>query len=210
MASEESEKHRPSSVSDAGGSPGVALHELIREKRREAGLSQSALASRAGVKQSALSTYERRGPEAHALSRENIEEVAEVLGIPLGDSDELPRTSSRFALHFCPEPACPSVISYPLADGRTGYRPRFVRAPLGRPLYCTDCGEVCERGCPDCGTEISAAWHGAFCPTCGAPYIDGDALTDGELDRRQRFRRELGSQPDVVEFRHLGDGPGRQ
>lgn len=207
MAAEETNQKGSAVATASASASGLALHELIREQRRAAGLSQQDLANRAGIKQSALSTYERHGPEAQALSRENIAEVAEILAVPLPDSEDLPRSSRRFALHFCPEPDCPGVISYALGPGRTGYRPRFVRAPTDRPLYCTDCGEICERACAECGADISSAWHGAFCPSCGTAYIDGEVLSETELDRRRRCREELSGRTEIIEFRHPGDAP---
>jgi DNA-binding XRE family transcriptional regulator len=122
-------------VQAGGGEPvrtavpeGVALSELFRQKRREAGLSQQELAERCGVKQSAISGFERYGNEAQALSAEKIRQVADLLGIVVDEAQVTARPhASRLALYYCPNCDCPSAVAYPVGR-QTVYRPRFIRA----------------------------------------------------------------------------------
>jgi len=178
------------------------LHVRLREKRLEMGLSQQELAERAGVRQSAISGFERRGSEAQALSAENIRQLADVLGLAVDDAQVVARPrAARLALFFCPNSDCPSALAYPVG-GRTLYRPRFIRAEADQRLYCPDCGEICESRCPGCRAAVSERLRGAFCPECGGRYVEGDELPAPELEGRLAWQRTLAGAEPIAEFRH--------
>ncbi|NLF18620.1 MAG: helix-turn-helix domain-containing protein [Lentisphaerae bacterium] len=185
------------------GEAEAALHRRLRERRLSAGLSQQELAERAGVQQSAISAFERHGSSAQALSAENIQQIATILGFDLSAVPAAGRSrSARLGLFFCPNPDCPSVLAYPVGE-RTLYRPRFVRAEAGRRLFCVDCGEICESRCPGCGALPGDRLRGAVCPECGTPYLGGgDDLAAGDLERRLAWQRALSESQDPREYRH--------
>jgi transcriptional regulator with XRE-family HTH domain len=188
---------------------GLPMPELFRQKRREAGLSQQELAERCGVKQSAISGFERYGSEAQALSAEKIRQVADLLGIVVDEAQVKARPHvPRLGLFYCPDSDCPSVLVYRLA-GKTAYRPRFIRAEIGVPLFCPDCGEVCERRCPECRTPISERLRGAFCPECGTPFIPDLEREAQDLSAREARRLALDEAAIPADFRHARErGPG--
>jgi len=186
---------------------GVPLHRLMREKRRAAGLSQQQLCAQVGITQSALSAFEREGESAHALSREHVVRLADILGIPL-DSDVSSEgvLRSHFALHFCPDPECPATIAYSVSRDTTAYRPPLLRARTDRALHCGYCGEVCEKTCSNCGALVSAQTGGVCCPACGRAYVEGAYVDAAEQDRRQRFRDELRATAAVIDLATLDAG----
>ncbi len=180
----------------------MPLHVRFQERRRELGLSQQEVADKAGVRQSAISIFERRGNEARVLSAEKVRLVADVLGLTVGEEEVAERPQAvRLALFYCPNSDCPSVLAYAVGR-RTAYRPRFYRAEADKRLFCPDCGEVCERSCPGCRTPVSERLRGAFCPECGSPFITGDDLSCEELAQREALRSALGASEAVVDYRH--------
>ncbi len=194
----------PQTLSEgAAGEAEAALHRRLRERRLSAGLSQQELAERAGVQQSAISAFERHGSAAQALSAENVQQIATILGLDLSAVPAVGRSrSARLGLFFCPNPDCPSVLAYPVGE-RTLYRPRFVRAEIGRRLFCVDCGEICESRCPGCGALPGDHLRGAVCPECGTPYLGGgDDLAAADLERRLAWQRALSGGDDLREYRH--------
>lgn len=189
---------------EAGPAPGAAalpLSAQVREKRRAAGLSQQELAERCGVKQSAISGFERHGLEAQALSAEKLRQVADLLGIAVDDAHLASRpVAPRLSLFYCPNGDCPSALVYPLG-AQTAYRPRFIRAETGTRLFCPDCGEVCEVRCPACQASVSERLRGAFCPECGSPYVSGDELAAQEVAGREARRAALEAAVAATEYR---------
>lgn len=184
-------------------SPPVApLQVRFREKRLAAGLSQQELADRAGVRQSAISSFERRGYEAQALSADNIRQIADVLGVVVDEAPVAARPhAARLALFFCPNSDCPSALAYPVGS-RTLYRPRFIRAEAEQRLYCPDCGEICESRCPGCRSAVSERLRGSACAECGTAYIEGENLAEPELQRRLQWQQTLAAAEPVVDYRH--------
>ena len=149
----------------------------VKEARREAGLSQSVLAAEVGCKQSALSMFEQG--DGTKLNDEVIEKLCKKFGIELPKKGETaesvrpqvlalpyakPQQPSR---GFCPNPQCPSHLTYEV-DGRTFLKPdRLQQDPVGGK-YCAVCGEILEKKCPNCGAPVH---DGAICSLCGDPYI---------------------------------------
>jgi len=147
----------------------------LRAARREAGLTQSALAHEVGCKQSALSMFEQG--DGTKLNDEVINKLANKFGLKVVTVDEtaakglaaLPSTIYPLpsSSGFCPNPHCPSNHRYQVEE-RVFYRPdRQAADPIGGK-YCAVCGELLERNCPNCGAPVH---DGAICSACGDPYI---------------------------------------
>jgi len=135
--------------------------------RREAGLTQSALAHEVGCKQSALSMFEQG--DGTKLNDEVINKLAKKFGleIKLGCELEVKRCELQPTTAFCPNPHCPSNHRYQVEE-KVLYRPdRAAADPIGGK-YCAVCGELLERHCPNCGAPVH---DGAICSVCGDPYI---------------------------------------
>jgi len=145
----------------------------LRVARREAGLTQSALAREVGCKQSALSMFEQG--DGTKLNDEVIGKLAKRFGLKItteeGKSSIL-LPSSLLLIPFsgyCPNPHCPSNHRYQVEE-KVLYRPdRQAADPIGGK-YCAVCGELLERHCPNCGAPVH---DGAICSVCGDPYVAG-------------------------------------
>lgn len=138
--------------------------------RKEAGLSQSELASEIGCKQSALSMFEQG--DGTKLSDEVIEKIAKKfsLSITSPEANQAVRpvpSASSSVRGFCPNPHCPSNHEYYVEEIRLFRPDREAADPVGG-RYCALCGEVLERRCPNCGAPVHS---GAVCSLCGQPYI---------------------------------------
>ena len=127
----------------------------VKSARREAGLTQSALAAEIGCKQSALSMFEQG--DGTKLSDAVIEKLAKKFNLSVG-------SHSR---GFCPNPSCPTNKEYFVEEVRLFLPDREAADPVGGK-YCAMCGELLERRCPSCGAAVHA---GAICSLCGQPYV---------------------------------------
>ena len=151
-------------------SPEICLK--IKEARRLAKLSQSDVAAEVGCKQSALSMFEQG--DGTKLNDEVIEKLAKKFGVELHPAEkksEPVETAIRFSaapvIGFCPNPHCPSNVSYEV-EGRLMLKPnRTMADPVGG-RFCAICGEVLEKRCPNCGAPIH---EGGVCSFCGDPYV---------------------------------------
>ena len=138
--------------------------------RKEAGLSQSELASEIGCKQSALSMFEQG--DGTKLSDEAIEKIAKkfnlsITGGAAQQSAPIVQVAPSSVRGFCPNPHCPSNHEYFVEEMRLFRPDREAADPIGG-RYCALCGEILERKCPNCGAPVHA---GAICSLCGQPYI---------------------------------------
>lgn len=145
---------------------------LIKEARREAGLSQSQLSAEVGCKQSALSMFEQG--DGTKLNDDTIEKLASKFGIALPARDGEARSSAKIFVApsgrgtgFCPNPSCPSHTEYHVEGKRLLMPDRFKSDPVGGK-FCAICGEILERSCSNCGVSVH---DGAVCSICGKPYI---------------------------------------
>lgn len=147
----------------------------VREARKKAGLSQSALAREVGCKQSALCAFELG--DGTKLNDSVVEALCKKFGVELpkaGAASEsaaaapfTPPASALAAKGFCPNPHCPSHHAYEV-EGRRLLRPdRAAQDPAGGK-FCAVCGEVLEKRCPNCGAPLH---EGAVCTFCGEPYV---------------------------------------
>lgn len=148
--------------------------EKIALARRDAGISQTELAAEIGCKQSALSPFERG--DGTKLSDEAIKRLSEKFGIPIqtrkgGDDGERSRVSFSPAYApstgFCPNPECPSHRKLVVSGRMMVFPDRKSSDPVGG-RFCSHCGEVLERNCPNCGAPVH---DGAVCSFCGKPYV---------------------------------------
>ena len=156
-------------------SPEICLK--LRNARREAKLSQSVVAAEVGCKQSALSMFEQG--DGTKLNEEVIGKLAKKFNVSLTAERKIEEPESlsvplafapvqEIRLHgFCPNPHCPSNKVYEV-DGRTFVLPnRLAADPVGGK-FCTLCGEILEKRCPNCGAPVH---DGAICSLCGDPYV---------------------------------------
>ena len=148
-----------------GGMSGYAreLYGAIKVRRREQGLTQTALARRVGCTQSALSMLEQG--RADAVNAETLAKLAAELGLALSDFERdcpLPALAPVSA-GFCPDPECPSHQPY-----RVGNRLLLWPRLQASGSHCPYCGELLEHACPTCGQIVRP---GACCTACGNPYL---------------------------------------
>ena len=145
----------------------------IKEARRKAGLSQGEVSAEVGCKQPALSMFEQG--DGTKLNDEVIEKLAKKFGVDLHATADDPakkaiviRAESRGpVIGFCPNPHCPSNVSYEV-EGRLFLKPnRALADPVGGK-FCALCGEVLEKKCPTCGAPVH---EGGVCSYCGDPYV---------------------------------------
>ena len=149
----------------------------MRAARREAGLTQSALAREVGCKQSALSMFEQG--DGTKLNDEVVGRLAQKFGLDVescklsveGKNANLQPSTFNLqpASGYCPNPHCPSNHRYQVEE-KILYRPdRAAADPVGGK-FCALCGELLERHCPNCGAPVH---DGAICSLCGDPYVAG-------------------------------------
>ncbi|MDA3923559.1 MAG: helix-turn-helix transcriptional regulator [Kiritimatiellae bacterium] len=163
----------------------------VAAARRAQGITQSALAKSAGCKQSAVSMFESGHPEK--LSMEAVEKIAKILNIPLEAQKhkELPAASCS-KKGYCPNSACLSNIPY-IINCDLFIWPKLIGL-TDELKYCSICGEVLERSCPQCGGQVT---EGACCGICGHPRVmtalpPGTDPTEWVTERRneiQQWRR---------------------
>ncbi len=142
----------------------------IRDARREAGISQSALSLEVGCKQSALSMFEQG--DGTKLNESVVNALCKKFGIEIGNKEEtVPaiRTSPVFSNErgFCPNPSCPSHERYEI-EGRLYLKPDREKQDPAYGKFCAICGEVLEKQCPSCGRKLH---EGAVCTYCGHKYV---------------------------------------
>ena len=153
-------------------SPEICLK--LKEARRSAKLSQSAVAAEIGCKQSALSMFEQG--DGTKLNDAVIKKLAEKFGVSLTatpqtpsvpPATDYPAAALSVSRGFCPNPRCPSNKAYEVS-GRTLFLPDRTAADPVCGKYCALCGEVLEKRCPNCGVPVH---DGAICSLCGEPYV---------------------------------------
>jgi class 3 adenylate cyclase/transcriptional regulator with XRE-family HTH domain/tetratricopeptide (TPR) repeat protein len=143
---------------------------LLRGYRISAGLTQEALADRAGLSVRGIADLERgarRFPHFHTLRR-----LAEALELAPNDRRALVAAGQRR-----PESA---EAGSPSAAARRCARCKRENAPGAR--FCVGCGEPLEAACPACGAPAEPADR--FCHACGAsrvtPELDPTAVLPGD------------------------------
>lgn len=169
--------------------PQAPFFALVRKARRDAGLSQSALAEKAGCRQSQISAFEAGVPGK--IARETVLRIAETLGIepppePKAGQDEeagvgaaragLARFGSGAAMP--PEPFCPNFECLSNLPYFIGEQLLFLPLPYcGEGARCAVCGELLERRCPSCGAAFRG--RGGCCEVCGRALVE---LPEGVAD----------------------------
>lgn len=144
----------------------VPLHIRLRDARRAKGLTQSALASQADCKQSAVSMMEQGN--ATALSSEKIRHIGRILGIETPElTEEVISPPAIPGRAYCPVYDCPTNRPFTVGE-RLLLLPKHATFHGSRATRCPMCGELLERACPECKTPIGP---GACCEDCGTPYV---------------------------------------
>lgn len=183
-----------------------AFHELLLAARRAAGMTQSELARKVGCQQSAISMFESGRPDS--LSEEKVKTLAKVLGVDPAAPPSVPAgpVRPRSVLKYCPVDDCPSNVPYAVR-GQVCLAPTLVMAEAAERTHCRDCGELLESACPNdgCGAPVSP---GAFCPSCGAPYVTPGGLAPEDVDEWIAERRAAIAQLRTTQkVRWLGNPP---
>jgi len=166
------------------------LYKILSEARRSHGMTQSALAKEVDCKQSAISMMER-GKE-DALAWPKIEAIAEIFEIDVSAfaPKQPPSTicqSPDTHQIFCPIFDCPSNIPY-VVNGKLYALPHATANPADK--YCTYCGELLEKTCPECGASITT--KSACCKDCGTQYIaTPEEIHEGAETWAQKQRQNL-------------------
>ena len=145
------------------------VHVMLRDARRAAGMTQSALASAVSCKQSAISMMERG--RVDALAQGTLENIAEMLGVDLPDQAKpsvLQDLTVISAGAYCPTFDCPSNLPY-MVGGEIFFAP----SSSGGSKHCSYCGELVESRCPGCGAVVES---GACCLVCGTAYVSSEGL----------------------------------
>lgn len=173
------------------------LSQRVRESRRGLKWSQTELADRVSVSQSAISLFEQG--RADVLSSDRVAAICRELGIEAPVADAMPSRPRTLSLKYCPDPNCGSNVAYPLGSARTGYWPRMVRADAHVRTFCGACGEVLLDRCPECRAACSES---AFCLECGAPRISGPNLRLEEILHRQESADRLRELVATQTYRH--------
>lgn len=144
----------------------------LRDARRAAGISQSALAAEIGCRQSQLSMLEQG--DGTKLNDSAIKAFAAKFDIPLEAEDGAGEKHSagnggtrKPGTAFCPNPLCPGHHEYHAGAERFLRPDRTSQDPVGG-RFCALCGEVLETTCPHCGATVH---DGGVCSFCGKPYI---------------------------------------
>lgn len=153
---------------------------ILRNKRREMGLSQKVMADRIGCTPSALCMFEKG--KSDALSVERLNKACEVLGLKGGELLDAGRSK------YCPNVDCPSHRPY-----RVGAEIQLLPeafSPESAP-HCAWCGEVLENTCVHCGRAYEPGT--GFCGECGQAYIDSALVLEPEpalLERLLTLQQE--------------------
>lgn len=166
------------------------IHVLLRDARRDMGITQAELARRVECTQSAVSMMEKG--KADAMARPTLAKIATLLGVelPAEKDDTAPRPSpahAATAVRICPNEDCPSNLPY-----RVGEAIHFMpHAHRGSAIRCPYCGEVLIGVCETCGEPVHSGE--AFCAGCGTPHVLSmlapDEATDAWLQNRQEQSR---------------------
>lgn len=172
-----------------------SLHKRLRRARREAGLTQAALAQQVGCKQSAVSMMEAGRREA--MARETLVKVAALLKVDLPEMSESVSPALSPAISICGNFSCPSNLPYVV--GNDVYF--LPLGNVGRGRYCIFCGEVLMSICAHCAAPIVK--HGGCCGACGEVFVelpeeyvdDVPGWVAGRVEAIESLRRLLPETP---------------
>jgi hypothetical protein len=139
--------------------------------------------------------FESGHPEK--LSMESVKRVAEILEIPFKkEATVLPDPDIEqegIKKGYCPNADCLSNIPF-VINGEPVIHPS-IKPAGAESRYCTVCGEVLEKSCPECGGPVT---EGAFCSECGSARITA-TIPAGMLPEEWTKKR----QAEIREFRLL-------
>jgi len=179
--------------------------EIVRKARRAKGLTQSALASLVGCRQSAISMFE--GGHADAIARKTILVLGEKLSLSpelLVTEEVTGRGLRDLTMKYCPVDMCPSNIPYAVRK-ELFFKPSMIMAPAGETTRCSLCGEIMEEKCPnsECGADLA---EGSCCQKCGSPYIAWDGNKSGDPEAwAERTRSRIAELQRLSRTTNPGD-----
>ena len=139
------------------------LAPRLRRARIAAGITQAAVAAKAGCKQSAVSMYE--AGKRDALSRESIVKIAAFLKVELPQDAQTAASAAVAHLPYCPNFDCPSNRAYQV--GATVFL--LPTGAAGGGKHCLLCGEALCGHCHACGAAVRRG--GACCAECGEALV---------------------------------------
>ena len=152
--------------------PLMTTGQFLKAERQKQGYSQKKLAAASECSPSALCMFEKG--KTDALSPERLNKICDVLGLAEGT------LIASAAKCYCPNEFCPSHSLYELGDGRQVLTPEAVNAAPA--THCIWCGTPHLSTCDHCGAPYSG--NGAFCPACGAAYIQ---ISEGRTLKKSAY-----------------------
>jgi transcriptional regulator with XRE-family HTH domain len=185
----------------------IELSRLFREARHARAMTQSELAAKSGVKQSAVSMYECGRTDV--VSKKNVLAMAEVLGIDPVRVESIQSRSAEFerpALKYCPIDSCPSNVPF-VVRGEVHYKPTMTEGRAGEKMHCRYCGEFLEEQCPksECRKPVA---EGAACVHCGEFYVTTTCEFEGAPDARvAELRRQIVELDERTRTKRMGSLP---
>ena len=126
--------------------------QSLARARRARSMTQSALATAVGCKQSAISMLE--AGQSTKVADETIVKIAALLDVALPQesaASDQPRTGISRGPVTARRPFCPNALCH------------------SDTLHCTLCGELLERNCPHCGAV--PVEPGGCCAACGGALV---------------------------------------
>lgn len=138
--------------------PGESLGIYVQRLRREQGLTQKAVALKAGIHAQSFGKLERNQTTGQ-LNRKTKRGLAYALGIPetyLEAACQGTEVEPSRSLQFCPECWVPGTSPHPLW--------MHLQA-----RHCLFCGTALRARCVSCDEPITSLKH-RFCPYCGTSY----------------------------------------
>jgi hypothetical protein len=134
------------------------------------------------------------GGRRDALAADKVSALALEIGIDPETLAAFTEISARGASvpKFCPTPDCPRNVPY-VAGGCLCIHASVAPGPAGKRSYCALCGELLDDRCPnvECGAPVCP---GAFCPSCGTPYVTPNLPPGADPESYAAERRRLLSE----------------
>ena len=144
--------------------------QSLARARRARSMTQSALATAVGCKQSAISMLE--AGQSTKVADETIVKIAALLDVALPQesaASDQPRTEISRGPVTARRPFCPNALCHSNVPYLSGDTLLFWPQSHADTLHCTLCGELLERNCPHCGAV--PVEPGGCCAACGGALV---------------------------------------